>query len=191
MATLSRIRVSWSGSGIVGPGVSTFYSSNSAPGTFLAALRSYFQSLNGAFPNDVTIDFPASGETINDATGEINGTWTATQPDPVVGQDSGAFAMGVGYRQVWNTAGITRGRLVRGSTYLVPLAASFYENNGLIDSTLVNNTISSGETLLAADSGSMRVWSRPTASSGTNGTSHAVTSTSVNNRVSWLRSRRV
>lgn len=184
------MRVEWSGTAVVGGGVSTFYSSNSAPGTILAAIRAWFLSFNGALPTGVSIVFPSSGETIDDTTGTINGVWTATAPDVVVGQDADPYAAGVGMRVVWNTAGITRGRLVRGATYIVPLSADFYDTNGSIDGTLVSNMQTATDTLIAADSGSLRVWSRPSTSGGSDGASHAITSATVVDAVSWLRTRR-
>lgn len=190
MATLARLRYVWSGTGIVGGGVSTFYSSNSDPATLNAAIRAFFLANNGLFPSSVSIIPPGSGDTIESTTGVLNGSWSMTAPALVVGAGSGSWAAGVGLRVVWNTAGITRGRRVRGSTFLVPLTTAFYDTNGNIADATWLNVQNSAETLRAADGGSMRIYSRPSAPGVGDGVAHPITSARVPDVVSWLRSRR-
>lgn len=190
MATIARIPVEWSGLAVEGNGVSTFYTSNSTTGTYLAALREFFFSLRGMFPDGVSLVFPGAGDTINDATGELNGTWTSSAPAVVTGTQTGVFAQGVGARMVWRTAGITRGRRVRGTTFLVPIAGNQYGTDGTLADGVATGMASAGATLRAADSGSMRIWSRPSGPSASDGASHAVTSAEGPDAVSWLRSRR-
>lgn len=190
MATLSRVRIAWVGTTSVGPGVSTFYSSNSDPAAFITALRTWFGAFNGLFPLGTVIKFPSAGETIESTDGAINGAWTMTPLADLTGVGGATYAAGVGLRVSWNTAGITRRRRVRGSTFLVPIASSLYQNNGTIDDAslaLVNGAIPA---LIAADGGSMRVYSRPSAVGATDGAAHAVLSGNAPDKVSWLRSRR-
>jgi hypothetical protein len=108
----------------------------------------------------------------------------------LTGSTTENYAAGVGFRFVWNTAGVTRRRRVRGSTYIVPIKGSFYGPDGTIDNTLITNALASAATLVAADSGSMRVWSRPSAAGASDGAAHQVLSASVPDTVTWLRSRR-
>lgn len=191
MPTLSRVRVGWTGVPVVGGGVSTFYSSNSDPSAFNTALRAFFVTVGAHLATGVVITFEAAGDTIDEATGEINGSWSMTVPNNVVASGSANWAAGVGARVVWATAGITRGRRVKGSTYLVPIGANLYDGTGSISAGALTDMQSAANTLRAADSGSMRIYTRPNAALGSSGAAHAVTGSTVPDAVTWLRSRRV
>lgn len=190
MATICRIPVELNGTGVTGGGVSTFYTSNLAPATFLAGIRQYYFSLAGLFPDDVGFSFPGDGDLIDDGTGALAGTWTTTAPAVVTGTQTGTWARGVGARAVWNTAGITRGRRVRGTTFLVPMAANQYTSNGILDAGAASSIALAGAALITAGGGDMVIWSRPLPGVGSGGASHAVTSASAPTATSWLRSRR-
>jgi hypothetical protein len=113
-----------------------------------------------------------------------------TTPTAVAASGSSNWASGVGCRQRWLTAGITRGRRVRGSTFLVPLGQNLYDGTGSIADATVTALATAANTLRAADSGSMRIYSRPTSAANADGVAHAVTGSDLPDRVSWLRSRR-
>lgn len=190
MATLARVRLLWTGTTVVGGGVSTFYCSNSDPSAFISALRTFLGSSNGIYPAGTVIKFPSGGETIESSDGAINGAWTMTPLADLTGAGGATYAAGVGIRVTWNTAGITRRRRVKGSTFLVPVTSTIYASDGTIDNAslaLVNGAI---PTLVAADGGSFRIWSRPSAPGATDGAAHAVLSGNAPDKVSWLRSRR-
>jgi len=190
MAQLSRIPVEWSGTAATGGGLSVFYSTASTPTTYLTALRGFFFSIAGLFPTDLTLTFPGGGDVFEATTGELVGDWTSTAPAVVTGTQAGAYAKGVGCRLVWRTAGITRGRRVRGSTFMVPIAANQYDTNGTLQGSVVSSLEGAGATLIAADSASMRIWTRPSASGASDGADHEITSAVSPDSVSWLRSRR-
>lgn len=190
MATLSRVRVSWEGAPVVGGGLSTFYSTNLTPTTFVGAVRTFFSNIAFLFPDDVSIQVAGDGDTFTDTTGALVGSWSMTPPAVVLGLDTGTYAKGVGIRTVWNTLGIRNGRRVRGSTFLVPIGSANYDSAGSIASAVLTMVQSAADALEASDSGSMRIWSRPSDSSSTDGASHAITSASVPDAVTWLRSRR-
>lgn len=190
MATIARVRVEWVGAAVDGGGVSTFYSSNADPSVFNTAVRAFFNNIKGIFPNDLTFVFQGVGETIESTTGKLNGSWTMTAPASVTGADTGSWAKGVGTRVTWNTAGITRGRRVRGTTFLVPIASVCWDDNGSLSDTVMSTLNTAVPALAAADSGSMRVYSKPSAGGGTDGVAHAVTSGVAMDTVSWLRTRR-
>ena len=190
MATLGRVRVIWSGTGVVGGGLSTFYSSNSDPSAFADALHDFFTAANGLFPDTVFLQVQSAGETIDEASGDINGVWSGGALAAIQGAGPPDFALGVGARVVWQTAGITRGRRVRGSTFLVPLSASVYTDDGTLDNTNVTNLQDAAEDLRTADSGSMRIYSRPLPGQNTGGSASGVTAAIVPDKISWLRSRR-
>lgn len=190
MATLARVRVSISGTTVIGGGVATFYSSNADPSAFNTALRAFFVSVSPFQPIGTVYSFEGGGDTIDEASGEINGSWSMTAPAVVNGGVNAAYAGGVGTRVVWATSGITRGRRVKGATYIVPLLASQYDVNGAIADASLTTMVTAANTLRAADSGSMRIYTRPNAALGTVGKSQAVTGATVPDKVSWLRSRR-
>lgn len=190
MATLARLEVTWSGTPVVGGGISTFYTSNSDPSAFYTAVRAFFVAVGPSIATGVTFSFTGSGDTIEDTTGELNGSWSMTTPTAVAASGSSNWAMGVGARVRWLTAGITRGRRVRGATFLVPLGGNLYDGTGSIADATVTTLANAANTLRAADSGSMRIYSRPSGAGATDGAAHAVTSSDLPDRVSWLRSRR-
>lgn len=190
MASIARITALWTGTTVVGGGVSTFYSSNLSPGGFCTALRTYFVTTGGSIASGTTITIQPTGDLIDENTGALTGAWSTTPPAAVICSGSANWASGVGTRQVWNTAGITRRRRVKGSTFLVPLGGNLYDGTGSIADATVAILQGAGATLLAADSGSMRIWSRPSGAGASDGAAHAVLSCSTPDRVSWLRSRR-
>lgn len=187
MANLVRARVVWYGAGVVGGGLSTFYFTEGGTG-FSTALGLLFDSMNPYLPSNVSVAIPNSGDLIDISTGQITGGWTDGSEVGVAGSGGLDFALGVGCRIRWNTAGIAGGRRVRGSTFVVPLAIDAYEGTGAITST-VTSAISTGVGNFLGHSGSEPViWHRP--KTGVGGSAHPITSGSVPDAVSWLRTRR-
>lgn len=197
MPTLARVRVTLSGTTVIGGGVATFFSSNSDPSAFNTALRAFFLTVGAFQPIGTVYGFEGGGDTIDETTGVINGSWSMTAPAAVNVGVNAAYAGGVGTRVVWATSGITNGRRVKGSTYIVPLLTSQYDVNGAIADASLGTMVTAANTLRAADSGSMRVYTRPLYS-GTgpgrtrvrDGKSQSVLAATVPDKVSWLRSRR-
>lgn len=186
-AVLERIRVTWSGAGVVGPGLTTFYwtqPNSSTP----AGIRTFFSSLAALFPPSVTINVPNSGDLIDDSTGALTGSWVVgTTPAPVVGSSAGAYSAGVGAQVRWRTGGIVGGRRSVGSTFLVPCTGGAFDTDGTLQPSTVTLIQNAANALLAAQP-NLAVWSRPT--STRSGSSHVITSAVVPDRPSWLRSRR-
>lgn len=190
MATLNRFRVNISGTTVTGGGVMTFYSSGGDFAAFNTAIRTFVVAICPFQPLGTVYSFESGGDTIEDSTGEINGSWSMTAPATVNTGVNAAYAGGVGTRVVWATAGITRGRRVRGSTYIVPLLSSQYDTNGAIADASLGTMLTAAGVLRAADGGSMRIYTRPSGPGATDGKSQAVTGATVPDKVSWLRSRR-
>src|SRR4029453_3534249 len=67
---------------------------------------------------------------------------------------------GAGGRVVWNTNGIFKGRRVRGSTFMVPLVADYWEGANAISSVATGNWATAAAALIAAVP-TLAVWSRP------------------------------
>jgi len=187
MTTLSRIRVGWSGSAVTGPGVSTFYTAGPAP-AFQAALRTFFLSQVGTCASPMSWTVQISGETIDDNTGEVNGVWTGGTGGAINATGSGSFARGVGMRVVWDTAGVTNGRHVRGSTFFVPIPASLFDSDGSLVPATVTSMLTAANALWTAADVDMQILTRLTPDHS--GTSHEVTGVQVPDKVTWLKSRR-
>ena len=184
---ISRIRVQWGDTGVVGGGLSTFYDRNIL-GPDPAAILTFFTSIQNLLPDDVTIVVPSEGDVINEVTGALEGAWTGTGGGQVIGGSSSVFALGTGARVRWDTAGIVGGRHVRGTTFLVPLTASAFATDGNVLGTARTTIQNAATALISAAAGDMVVWSRPVP--GRQGSSHVVTGSSVPIVPTALRSRR-
>jgi len=188
MAVLARVRVEWSGTPVVGPGISTFYFDQGASG-WVTALSAFFTSARAFVPTGALMTVPSSGDLIEDATGELQGAWSEGATTPIAGNGNGFWPMGVGARVQWDTAGIRNGRRVKGSTYIVPIVSSSFEGAGNLSAGTVSGLGNAANLLVSTMGSAMKIWSRP--SPGLPGASHAVIDGSCPDKVSWLRSRRV
>lgn len=187
MASLARLRVTWSGSPVVGPGVSTFYFDPADTGAS-TLVRNFFNAAPLLFPAGLTLTIPSGGEIITDTTGDLSGTWNDPGSGGTVnGANTGDFAKGVGMQVRWQTGGIVGGRRVVGSTFLCPIAGAIFDVDGTVDNASITSTQAAANTMIGG-AVTFKVWSRPTASRA--GTSNDITSAVVPDRVSWLRSRR-
>lgn len=188
MATRSKLQVVLSGAGVTGGGVSTFYTSTGDEDALGAALRTFYGVVAASSPDDVSFTFPNTGVTINDANGDVNGTWTGTfSSAAIAGAATTGFQMGVGCRVLWQTAGFRGGRHVVGTTFIVPLSSSAYTTNGFLASANASALDTAAEALIVA--APLYIVSRPTTALPT-GTSNIVIGSTVPTAVSWLRSRR-
>jgi len=187
MANLQRVRCNWSGSGVVGPGVTTFYVEEAYSG-WLPDLNTFWSYWTNRIPAGITVTTPSTGDLIDVATGEISGSWTETGSSVVNMVAAGAYAKGVGARIKWATSGIRAGRRVRGSTFIVPLQAGNYSVDGTLEDAAYTAFQATAQALVTALEGNLMIYSRP----GTAGAGQAspVTVASVADSVSWLRSRR-
>lgn len=187
MADAKRVRVVWTGAGVVGGGLSTFYVSSTSTG-FLADIRTFYNAIGARLPNQVTISFPNSGDTIDETTGELSGTWSEPAATAVTGGNTGNFVMATGARVRWRTAGIVAGRRVVGTTFLVPLSDDSFDRSNALESTAQATLQTAADNLWTALTGELLIYSRP--APGRGGTGHFVTGANVPDAVSWLRSRR-
>ena len=190
MANISRIRCTQSGAGTVGPTVATFYVRDSIEVLNAADFLAFFDSFKAFYSTQVTWTVPGSGDTLNDATGELTGTWGSSGGGSVSGTNTDQWAMGVGARLVWNTNGIFSGRRVRGATFITPLPVTKYAGAGMIGSDVQTALNTAGAGLITATNNALVIWSRPNNAAKDNGESNVVTSAQCPDLVSWLRSRR-
>lgn len=188
MADLARLRIELGGAGVVGPGVMTFFHSGAGAGLTAAALA-WLNNLKANFPDDVTFTVPSGGDLINEVTGALSGSWSASGGGVVTGTNTGAFQVGTGIRVKWATSGIVAGRRVRGATFLVPAAGLCFDTSGRLGPATIAAINTANSTFLTAVSPDLCIWSRPTPTRS--GSHAAITGASVPATGTTLRSRRV
>lgn len=189
MTDIKRVRVGWSGAGVVGPGVSTFYYVSTATG-FPADLMTFFTAVRALVPDSVQWNIPNSGDTISVETGRPTGTWSDSGGGNLVATGNSAFVMGTGVRIKWPTGQIINGRRVVGATFIVPLSSNQFEGSGAILGTALTTLQAAASALATAGIAKRVIWHRPTSVAAANGNVGAVTVAQVPDAVSWLRSRR-
>ena len=186
MSDIAKIAVSWTGlPGLAG--VSVFYS-NAAVAPPVGALNTFFNAIKTLHPSPLVWTIPNTGDTFDDATGTLNGSWTAGSPTTVAASGSGtSYAGGTGVVVRWTTNGIQNGRRVRGRTFLVPCISSMYDAGSILSSQLAVWQAAASALVTSAGS-DLRIWHRPVNHLG--GTSHAITGAFVPDLAAVLRSRR-
>lgn len=198
MTAVARIRVVWSGTPVVGPGVSTFYLESSVSAGWPAALVTLYTALKNYVPTGVTWTIPNTVDILDEATGELTGSNTPGGGGSVLSSGGAVdYKPGVGGRLRWGTDGIVGGRRVVGTTFLVPMTSQ-ETPNGVIQGTTVNNINTAMGVYQSTAGISPAVYSRPRAASTVGGvvvparagSIHPITSHSVPVGISWLRSRR-
>jgi len=187
MATIARIPVVWSGlPGL--PGVSVFYSAVPDVVAAVAALNTWFNANKALFPNGLSWTTPGAGDTLDDATGTLVGSYGGTAGTTTAATGgAGVYASGCGFRVRWFTDGIVDGRRLRGSTFMVPILSTAYDSNGTIQNASISSVQTACNTLVGTST--LRIWARP-APGGSDGVSHEITGSNVPDAVSTLRSRR-
>jgi hypothetical protein len=194
MPNLQRLRVTLAGAQIVGPAVSTFHFLDSATG-MTADLFAFYDAIKDRLPNGVTVTIPNEGDVIDSVTGELVGSWLDGTATAVGGLGANQCPQGVGLRVVWLTGTVLGGRRLKGSTFMVPLDATMYGTNGLLSASR-SQFVTAAANLVTATAGEMVVYSRPKPAPGgvgpdTPGGYGSITASSVPNKISTLRSRRV
>ncbi len=187
MPTIARLTVSWAGAPVVGPGVSVFHCATDQVAVVRNALHTFYAAINNYVPSGVQWVVDPVGDTIDEATGEVNGAWSDAALSVIGAIGSGTWANGVGARVRWLTAGFVGGRRVVGSTFIVPLTVNSYEGAGNITSATLG-PLQTAASALAAVTPGVLIYSRKTISRP--GSAYQVIGGAVPDKVSWLRSRR-
>lgn len=190
MASIARIRVALTGvNGL--PGVSTFYSTSANLAAARSALGTFYGHMPTNWPTGMTYTVENSGDVIDSDTGLLTGAWndaptyTGTSTVPAA-----AYPAGVGARVRWNTTAVVAGRRLKGSTFIVPLQAGMYGNDGTLDLGYLGSLQTWAQTL--ATSGFLGVYKRPYTGPGgaAPGFYTPMVSATVKDQVAVLRSRR-
>lgn len=185
MATIERVRVEWS-MPAGGLGLTTLYGLDGVD--LVNDFSAFVESIKQRIPVGVTLSSPGDGDQIDDATGALVGSWSGSTGFSKAGTGTGSWAAGVGLFVRWPTAGLFRGRRPKGRTFMCPLNSFSFDSVGTIETNTRTEFTTAAANLLASHPGNLLIWSRPV--SGTPGESNAVVSSSVDDRVTSLRSRR-
>lgn len=160
----SQYRAIWSTPG-GGTGYSVFHFedvvSNTEAQNTANAVRTFFNSLTGIFPDDVTITFD-SEVVVLDLAGVLQSVYPVTPPSSVTGINTTSYNRAAGCRVDWDTGHIVAGRRLSGRTYLVPIGSNSYDTTGLLNSVNAAAVVTAGQALITATSSikPLAVWSR-------------------------------
>lgn len=185
MATINRIPVLWSGAAGL-PGFSLFYAQGGIDAT--ADIKTFFTALGPLCPTTMTWQVPVAGDTLDDASGAINGTWTGTGSGIVTASGTGNYAAGGGAWVRWLTTTIVGRRRLQGRTFICPLTTGQYDSAGSLATTCINTIVGAANVLVATQK--LVIWSRPEGDPPTGGSSALISAALVKDQVTSLRSRR-
>lgn len=158
MTTLLRQRTILSGfQG--GPGVATMYFLDVA--TAIESVSRFWSSLTAILPNTVHITPERTGDTIEDTTGALTGSWIGGVVTASAGQNPGAYSAPSGAVVDWRTATVLDGKRLRGRTFVVPLAAGAYQDDGTLGAGAIGTIQAAATQFIVEQSNSAVVWHRP------------------------------
>jgi hypothetical protein len=185
MTVIKKIPVLWGGLSNL-PGYSLFYSSASTDVT--TDLATFFTAIKALFPSGLTWNIPSSGDTVEDSTGAIVGSWTGTSAQVSGSGGALAYAAGSGAYTVWGTSLIIGRRRLKGRTFLCPVLSSTYSTGGQIVPTAITTLTNAASTLVTASK--LVLWHRPTKTAPASGLSGLIVTSAVPATVTSLKSRR-
>jgi hypothetical protein len=161
----SQYRALWSVPG-GGQGYSVFHAQEAADTGHAQSMadniRQFFFSMAGLIPDDVIITFDSEVLVLDD-TGTLLNVQSVSAPTAVSGSGGTNFGRALGARVDWLTGAIVAGRRLRGRTYIVPLEAFCFGNDGLLTPIVIENLNDSGQALVDSMDGDgiqLQVWSR-------------------------------
>ena len=158
MANMDRVRVVNAGS--PGGAASTNFYFIVATTAGLTALGAFFTALKAYIPSTITMQIPSSGDTVNDATGQLVGSWAQPGGTNVVGTGAGIQATPVGVEVAWLASAVIDAHRPVGKTLIVPVSPAAFGTTGIIGPTALGIFNTAANTLLAANSG-FGIWHRP------------------------------
>src|SRR5512138_388641 len=72
---LQRLRCAWTGTGVEGPGLTTFFAEADGTVAISVAATGLFDALKTYIPSGTTVFVPNGGDVIDELTGTLTGTW--------------------------------------------------------------------------------------------------------------------
>lgn len=192
---LYRVKAAWNGfSGA--PGYSIFHFDAAVEANALgaqnaaAAVDLFYDGLTMYLPTGVSVGVESAVEVIDTPTGQLLDVLSTPALAANVGNATGNYSSAAGACITWNTVGVKNGRRVRGRTFIVPLsAAGCFENNGTLANGFITHLVGKGQALIDGDS-DFHVYSRPSSTGASDGSSHTVAGVRVADKTAILKSRR-
>lgn len=187
---------------IGGAGISRFHyvtadgssSGTADANTVGAAIHTFYNTGPSSYPADITFTIDAIVQQYEWTTGAIVGTVAMSSvPAPVAGSSSANYGAGLGAAINWKTAIVRRRRLMRGRTFMVPLAANAFNTAGEVATSVVGAFTTAAQLLIASlpDTGPhLVVWGRPTNHTTSDGVVGEINSAVCSAVPAGLRSRR-
>lgn len=188
-----RVSAQWTG--FTGaPGYSNFHFTENPTGETGSVIRAqvhdFFSELASLLPGVVTITVDPTVEVFDESTGLLTGYETDTEDlSPVSGSGTDNFSGPAGAVINWLTATVVNGRRLRGRTFVVPLRATAYEEDGTLSSSVLGTLNDAAEVLSGPPfESTFCIWSRP--QGGGTGAVGPVVGHQVPDMAAVLRSRR-
>lgn len=153
------------------------------------AVRHPFTALAKHFPISLRVALDSGVEVIDEATGQLQDVVTVTPGDSIAGLAGGGYAAPIGAVINWSTAGVRKGRRVRGRFFLVPLSSSAYDTDGTLTAA-AHGDISAVSRDMISNEAALQVYCRPTTTGAADGEAHMVTGSRVPDKAAVLRARR-
>lgn len=198
MTSVARIRVVWSGSPVVGPGVSTFYADGAITTGWAAALNALFTAVKNNVAAGVQWQIPSTVDILDVATGKLTQIQSSDPGSTVIANGSPVdYKPGVGGRIRWITGGVTAGRRCTGTTFIVPTNSAEVPN-GILQGGTVTAWTNAANAYRASTSFTPVIYTKPTVTRTVNGktvtghagATHPITAVQVPTAMTWLRTRR-
>lgn len=192
MANITRIKTVWSNFPGA-PGYSSFYYNGAEDPTVASGaagvVHDFWNAIKGLVPVGLQWQIQGVADIIDPATGHIVDQISITQPPFVQATANGTYSGTSGGLVDWLTTVYRGGRRVRGRTYIVPLGANTYGDDGSLIAATVNTLQTAANDFLAGTDGANVVYSRPTPAHPV-GTASQITAATVPDLAVVMRSRR-
>lgn len=148
-----------------------------------------FEALASVLPTNVAVTTEAEAAVIDSDTGELTGFQPVDQERvPALGGGT-SYSGASGAVVNWRTDDVRFGRRIMGRTFIVPIRADAYDDEGTLSTAALDDLRTFADTLTSWDFDSeFGVWSRPRGGSG--GVFATATSYNVPDKAAVLRSRR-
>lgn len=164
--------------------------------TVIAALTTFYTAVKPDLPGWISYRIQADTRVIDEASGELVRMSSGSGVPPLMTGGAGANATpaGVGVRLNWVTGHVLNKRLMRGATFLVPLAQGAWGPSGSIASASQSRILTAALKLiddLQVGGTPMQVYHRPAKGATTGGVAAQIDVVKVGTTPASLRTRRV
>jgi hypothetical protein len=143
--------------------------------TATASIHDFWDTFKALLPVDVHIVVDPSGDTIEDTTGDLVGSWAGDPQDEIVGTDTTPYAAPVGAMVNWTTGTVLDGHRLRGKSYIVPITGQQFQNDGSLGATALTLLGGAATEFVIEQSASFVIWHRPRDAKAADGSRPAVT----------------